>query len=184
MAGTSTRQYNLRSGKQEGLQFPVQIQLSEDTEFLKTLLNHQNGQVSDSESSITEVDCEALINDSHVDSFANVSETSSPKEKKSISDPKKSDDMQQIINSKILTQLGSLGKRLDSIEQNVVSSNVSKTKSHKTKHKTASAPVTLPPRHQVPQLPDLTSLRNDSSVQLLVEQRLKQLADSEKQVPS
>ena len=73
MAGTSTRQYNLRSGKQEGLQFPVQLQLSEDTEFLKTLLNHQNGQVSDSESSISEADCEALINDSHVDSFANVS---------------------------------------------------------------------------------------------------------------
>ena len=84
--------------------------------------------------------------------------------------------MQQIINSKILTQLESL----DSIEQNVVSSNVSKTKSQKTKHKTASAPVTLPPRHQVPQLPDLTSLRNDSSVQLLVEQCLKQLADAEK----
>ena len=158
MAGTSTRQYNLRSGKQEGLQFPVQIQLSEDTEFLKTLLNHQNRQVSDSESSVSEADCEALINDSHVDSFANVSKTSSPREKKSISDLKNPDDMQPIINSKILTQLESLGKRLDSIEQNVVSSNVSKTKSQKTERKTVSAPVTLSPRHQVPQLPDLTSL--------------------------
>ena len=69
MAGTSTRQYNLCSGKQEGLQIPVQIQLSEDTEFLKTLLNEQNRQVSDSESSISEADCEALINDSQVDSF-------------------------------------------------------------------------------------------------------------------
>ena len=59
----------------------MQIQLSEDTDFLKTLLNHQNGQVSDSESSISEADCEALINDSQVDSFANVSKTSSPREK-------------------------------------------------------------------------------------------------------
>ena len=125
-------------------------------------------------------DCEALINDSQVDSFANVSKTSSPREKKSISYLKNSDDMQHIINSKILTQLQSLGKHLNSIEQNVVSSNVSKTKSQKTKRKTASAPVTLPPRHPVTQLPDLTSLRNDSSVQLLVEQRLKQLADAEK----
>ena len=146
MAGTSTRQYNLRSGKQEGLQFPVQIQLSEDTEFLKTLLNHHDGQVSDSESSISEADCEALINDSPVDSFANVSKTSSPRDKKSISDPKNSDDMQQIINSKILTQLKSLGKRLDSIEQNVVSSNVSKNKSQKTKRKNC-----LSPSHTAPQ---------------------------------
>ena len=101
MAGTSTRQYNLCSGKQEGLQIPVQIQLAKDTEFLKTLLNHQNGQVSDSESSNSEAYCEALINDSVVDSFSNASKTSSPKGKKSCSDPKKSDDMQQIINTKI-----------------------------------------------------------------------------------
>ena len=43
MAGTSTRQFNLRSGKQEGLQIPVQIQLAEDTESLADLLKHQRG---------------------------------------------------------------------------------------------------------------------------------------------
>ena len=53
------------------------------------------------ESSISEAYCEALINDSVVDSFSNASKTSSPKGKKSCSDPKKSDDMQQIINTKI-----------------------------------------------------------------------------------
>ena len=60
MAGTSIRQYNLRSGKQESLQFPVQLQL-EDSKFLPDLLKNQNGQVSDSESSISKSDCEALI---------------------------------------------------------------------------------------------------------------------------
>ena len=81
MAGTSTRQYNLRSGKQEGLQIPVQIQLAEDTEFLTDLLKHKNGEVSDSESSISEADCEALINESEVDSFTNACKTSSPRGK-------------------------------------------------------------------------------------------------------
>ena len=60
MAGTSTRQYNLRSGKQETLQLPVQLQL-ENSKFLTELLRQQNGQVSDSESSISESDCEVLI---------------------------------------------------------------------------------------------------------------------------
>ena len=68
MANTSTRQYNLCSGKQATLQILVQLQLAEDTEFLMNLLNHHIGQVSDSESSISEADCEAL-NDSEVDSF-------------------------------------------------------------------------------------------------------------------
>ena len=68
MAGTSTRQYNLHSGKQEGLHIPGQIQLAEDTKFLKDLVQHQSGQVSDSKSSISEADCEALVNNSELDS--------------------------------------------------------------------------------------------------------------------
>ena len=74
------------------------------------------------------------------------------KEKKSCLDPKKSDDMQQVINTTILTQLESLGKRLDSIEQNVTSQGLSKVKSQKSKRKAASPPVTLPPSHQDPQI--------------------------------
>ena len=55
MAGTSTRQYNLKAEKQESLQFPVKLQL-EDGKFFTELLKQQNGQVSDSESSISESD--------------------------------------------------------------------------------------------------------------------------------
>ena len=79
MAGTSTRQYNLRSGKQESLQFSVQLQL-EDGKFLTKLLKQQNGQVSDSESSISESDCKALIA-SDQDSYVEHVKSSSPKDK-------------------------------------------------------------------------------------------------------
>ena len=88
--------------------------------------------------------------------------------------------MQQVINTKILTQLENLGKRLDSIEQNVASQRGSKVNSQKSKQRAASPTVALPPSHQVPQIPDLNTLCKESSVQFLVEQCLKQLPDAEK----
>ena len=108
MAATSTRQYNLRSGKQESLQFPVQLQL-DDTKFLTELLRQQNGQVSDSESSISESDCEALIA-SDQDSYVGSVKNSSPKGA-SASSQESSAVNQEEINVKILSQLEKLGKR-------------------------------------------------------------------------
>ena len=175
MAGTSTRQYNLRSGKQETLQFPVQLQL-EDSKFLAQLLKQQNGQVSDSESSISESDCEALIA-SDQDSYVGSVKTSSPKEKV-VTSAESSIVNQEAINIKILSQLEKLGKRLDSIETNVNKSSGTKVHSKKAKRKVDSS-VTMSPSSQVPQIPDLNALRQDMSVQALVEQRLRQLADTE-----
>ena len=60
--------------------------------------------MSDSESFISEADCKVLINDLEVDSKTSVSKTSSHKRKRSCPDPKKLDDIQQVINTKILTQ--------------------------------------------------------------------------------
>ena len=176
MAGTSTRQYNLRSGKQETLQFPVQLQL-EDSKFLTQLLKQQNGQVSDSESSISESDCEALIA-SDQDSYVGSVKTSSPKEKV-VSSAESSVVNQEAINTKILSQLEKLGKRLDSIETNVNKSSVTKVNNKKAKRKVDSS-ATVSPSSQVPKIPDLNALRQDMSVQALVEQRLRQLADTEK----
>ena len=175
MAGTSTRQYNLRSGKQETLQFPVQLQL-EDSKFLAQLLKQQNGQVSDSESSISESDCEALIA-SDQDSYVGSVKTSSPKEKV-VTSAESSIVNQEAINIKILSQLEKLGKRLDSIETNVNKSSGTKVHSKKAKRKVDSS-ATMSPSSQVPQIPDLNTLRQDMSVQALVEQRLRQLADTE-----
>ena len=50
----------------------------------------------------------------------------------------------------------------------------------KSRVRRANARLPHPPSQQVPQIPDLNSLRNDSSVQLLVEQQVKQLAEAEK----
>ena len=63
MAEAATRPYNLRS-REEIVELPVQLQLSDDTRFMSDLLanNKENGQVSDTDSSIDERDCEALVN--------------------------------------------------------------------------------------------------------------------------
>ena len=174
MAGTSTRQYNLRSGNQEALQFPAQLQL-EDGKFLTELLKQQNGQVLDSESSISESDCEALIA-SDSESDGERPEPSSCKDKVV---KESSSVTQDVINEKILAQLDKLGKRLDSIESNVSKQGVSSTKCKKLKSKAVSS-VTVSPRAEVNKIPDLNVLRQDMSVQALVDQRLRQLADAEK----
>ena len=63
MAEAATHPYNLRS-REETVELPVQLQLSDDTRFMSDLLannNKENGQVSDTDSSIDERDCEALL---------------------------------------------------------------------------------------------------------------------------
>ena len=64
MAAPSTRQYNLRSNGNE-VHLPVLLHMAEDSTFMKDLLLAQksssSGQVSDNDSSINELDCEALI---------------------------------------------------------------------------------------------------------------------------
>ena len=160
MAGTSTRQYNLRSGNQETIQFPVQLQM-DDGKFLTELLKPQNGQVSDSESSISESDCEALIA-SDLESDAEQPESSSRKDKVA-SSSESSSVTQDAINAKILAQLDKLGKRLYSIESNISKQSVVKTKCKKAKRK-ADSSVTVSPRDQVKKIPDLNVLRQDMLV--------------------
>ena len=109
MAGTSTRQYNLRSGKKESLQFPVQLQL-EDGKFLTELLKKQNGQVSDSESSISNTDCEALIA-SDQEPYVEHVKSSSPKGKVASSNVE-STVTQEVINVKSYPNLKSLARDL------------------------------------------------------------------------
>ena len=133
------------------------------------------GKVSDSESSISESDCEALIA-SDPESDAEQLETSSRKDKVV---QESSSVTQTVINEKILAQLDKLGKRLDSIENNVSKQGVVKNKCKKSKLKPDSS-VTVSPCDQVKKIPDLTVLRQDMSVQALVDQHLKQLADAEK----
>ena len=73
------------------------------------------GQVSDSESSINDSDCKALIQSSPVKACSSGYAVSSSKVG---SDPTPADTsiIQQVINVQILSQLQSLGRRLDNME--------------------------------------------------------------------
>ena len=65
MAEISTHQYKLRSGKQDSVHLPVELQMPKDRTFLRGPLASQkpfiSGQVSANDSSIHEYDCEVLI---------------------------------------------------------------------------------------------------------------------------
>ena len=64
MAESATRPYNLRS-REEVVELPVQLHLADDEKFISDLLasdRTQTGQVSGSDSSLNDTDCDALIN--------------------------------------------------------------------------------------------------------------------------
>ena len=64
MAEVATCPYNLRS-REEVVELPVQLHLSDDNRFMSSLLasdRTHTGQVSGSDSSIHDTDCDALVN--------------------------------------------------------------------------------------------------------------------------
>ena len=63
--------YNLRSNSKDTVQFPIQIEVADDSQFLNDLLNHKASSINDSadmsdfhESSDSDIDCDALVRDS------------------------------------------------------------------------------------------------------------------------
>ena len=127
--------------------------------------------MSDSISSISVADCEALII-SDQDLYVEYVKSSSPKRKVAES----SDVTQEDINVKIRSQLD---KRLDSFETSVAKQCVVKPKCEKVKRK-ADSSVTVSTSSQALNVPELNVLRQDTLVQTLVEQCLRQLVDAEK----
>ena len=168
MTASSTRQYNLRSNGPEMIQLPVELQVAEDSTFMKDLLASQktsvSGQVSDNDSSIHESDCEALIASSHDehDSCCKGSSQETYVKKPDLTMSDTQSTSQQTIN--ILAQLQSLGTRLDAMEKEACKKSVdsTKVKNKNIKPKTKSQTVvTPPPVHQSSGLTDLQSLRQD-----------------------
>ena len=145
----------------------------EDSKFLTELFKQQNGQVSDSESSISDADCEALIN-SEQDSDIECIARSSPQNKVASSKPENRVITQPAINVEILAQLETLSKRLDSIETSVGKQCVSKVKSKKVK-KQVDPLVSVSPVSQACNVPDLNVLRQGTSVQAAGGCRKKQV---------
>ena len=118
MVEKATRPYNLRS-KDEIVEVPVQLHLSHDNRFMSDLLasnRTHTGQVTESDPSINDSDCEALFNSSLSKACSSSEAVSN---EKVVSDATPSDShaiSQQVINMQILTQLQSLGRRLDDME--------------------------------------------------------------------
>ena len=109
-----SKQYNLRSSKTDPIHVPVQLQLSDDSQFISQLMKQQENsvQVSDSNSSASDLNCSDLVQSDD--------ETSNGKSKNdSSSDSVVSDKQnpstsvsQDMINAQLLAQLQSIGQRL------------------------------------------------------------------------
>ena len=127
--------------------------------------------------------CEALIKSSPVKACSSGHAVLSSK---AGSDPTLSDTSisQQVINMHILSQLQSLGRRLDNMEAKNCkkTSDQSKVKNKSVKKaKKYETPVTVTPEVKNSlQIPDLNTLRQDALIQLKVEQRLKEIQDADK----
>ena len=90
-----------------------------------------------------------------------------------------------MINMQILQQLQSLGKRLDTMEEKTCKKTSDQTKvknkTVKKKVKNSETPVTVASENKhLGTVPDLNTLRQDALIQLKVEERLKQLQESDK----
>ena len=179
--------YNLRSGKQNTIELPVEIQLAEDKHFIETVLQRSigsdiNTNMSDSDSSASDLNCSALVNDSDNDSSvltnsknvagtSQVTGTDNPSQK---TDP----NMQTLINARILDQLDKIGQRLDKIENKTCKKSSDKSKIKSSGKKSAKTKKVVTNDIASVKTPDLsTSMTEEALLQLKVDQRLQELSD-------
>ena len=141
------KQYNLRSSKTDPIHPPVQLQLSDDSQFMAQLVKQQENsvQVSDSDSSDSELNCSDLVqsddetNNTKNPNVSNVDSNFSDKQSTSIS------VSQDTINAQILAQLQRLTKIESTQCKKTTDTGKIKSTSKKQKHKTS---VTLPQAHE------------------------------------
>ena len=181
--------YNLRSAKKNTIELPVEIQLTGDKTFIETVLKNDfivsdiENSMSDSDVSVSDLDCSALINDSKevsspVNNSAGSSQTASNYNSDN-SDP----NIQQLINARILEQLDKLGQWLDRIENKECKKTIDKSKiknsaSKVGKQKKTSAKVQQPLQKLHTPTPDQhSSVADETLLQLKVDQRLQELSD-------
>ena len=115
------KKYFLRSAKSESVQIPIQLQLSEDNDFLKNLLEvnflgHAQ-QTSDQNSSGSELECRGLMNTLASDDTSTQVRTFDRLVKVS---KITTSDTQSLINQAILQLLTAIGERLDKMEWKTV----------------------------------------------------------------
>ena len=118
------KKYNLRSARSEGVQMSIQLQHSEDNEFLTNLLEVNSPgyaqQASAQNSFVSDLDCSGLMESS---GNHDVGTQACLFDRLVVNSPRTSTsktvtaDTQAVINQTILEQLSAIGDRLDKIEQ-------------------------------------------------------------------
>ena len=182
--------YNLRSSSKETVQFPVQIEVADDSKFLNHLLNHTDSSVHNSvemsdshDSSDSDIDCETLVKHSDNESQSISGQTVTNHNKGHASNNQVHDlssdlQVQSVINSQILQQLQHIGNRLDKIENGGCKKTSDKTKIKSTKSKPKKGITTKASQqfdtYNECNLPTLQSVKEDALIQLKVEQRLQE----------
>ena len=119
----------MRSHKLNTVHLPVAIQLSDDNQFLQQFLSQNcvnleeklNMSNSDSEGSVSDLNCSAIVKDLDTEenaSVSNLKDAAGPSHQKQLqaTSHKSDPDVQAAINAQILEQLQKMGKRLDKIE--------------------------------------------------------------------
>ena len=140
------KKYNLRSGKSDGVQAPIQMHLSEDHDFLTNLLGNASAHAqpdSDSNSSASDLDGSAFVNSSDSDdagtqphSFDRLAAEGPSTSANKHTTP----DTQAIINQTILQHLSAISERLNKIEQKPIkkTSGLHKSRSRSSGTKTTN----------------------------------------------
>ena len=111
------KKYNLRSARAETVQIPIQVQLSDDSEFLNLLGNtpvaQQDSDVSSNSDS--DLDLSAVLSGSDSDDVSTQGrsfdrlQAENPSTSAAVSD-------QVLVNQQILAQLSAIGTRLEKLE--------------------------------------------------------------------
>ena len=188
------KKYNLGSAMTETVQIPIQVQLSDDSEFLNLLGNTSVPQQDSdaSSNSDSDLDLSAVVGGSDSD---DVSTQGRSFDRLQVENPTTSAAVpdQTLVNQQILAQLSAIGTRLEKLEQNKVSKKskhvktASRSARGKTKSTTANSPyvhvhstgtLTTPSTGtgtETLNLPTLENLKKNVSIQQLVEDRIKEL---------
>ena len=183
MAEIDKRQYNLRSGS-NSVQLPVQIHMASDSDFVSKL--SQNQQNSDADESVSsDLNCSALVkssDDEQNPNNQNIQSTSSTSGMLVGGNALSNVATQQAINVQILSKLLSISDRLNILEKKDVKKDSDLKKKSTVKKKASGhvSPVTLPqPQCPTLTMPNLQSIRQDALIQHQVDQRLKELSQSD-----
>ena len=195
------KKYNLWSAKSNSLEVPVQLQISNDNDFITNLLDSHtlamSQQESQNSSSDSDLDCSAIVNETDSDDASNPVRAFNrfePEASTSSAQQNNVQDVQALVNHQILSQLSTISDRLTKLEgkqpkktsdkqkikgRSVGSKGKNTINVHKNTENNQYSHVAPSTSHSIPLctegLPTLQQIRANAHIQQGVEDRLKEL---------